>query len=69
MTREEALKEYGLSDQGEDVINSIFDEIKSRTCENCKHKGCAYMMLAYETEGLTSEEFGCNQFERVTDGI
>ncbi len=75
MTREEALKEYGMSDQGEEVINSIFDDIELRKCKNCKHWSKQIHMcdnkesFAYRFHATVLKDDGCNNFKRKVDGI
>ena len=74
MTREEAQNELGnalhhTSYEGIEVINKIYNDFESRTCENCKHR-------YYEQDGELikddychmneqpiSDDFGCNRFE------
>ena len=84
MTREEALK-YRLGrdfyDQFEvwecDVlVNKIYDDFNSRTCENCKyyernvplygeHEGSCLNYIVVERDfGTVIADFGCNKFVR-----
>ena len=61
------------------AVNDIYDDVESRTCENCKHLnmskfhfneggGDMYIpceLIYVETTGAnTLQEFGCNMFER-----
>ena len=71
MTRESWLhgcNEYSCDDQVKIeavkiVINMIYDDLESRTCENCVDNdtewgGCDLL------QGTPTDGFGCNQFER-----
>lgn len=69
MTREEA-KEYYKNIASPYVINEIYDDFESRTCENCKYcidDGSS----GYVCKGMSDvihissiDDFGCNKFER-----
>ena len=72
MTREEAL--YMLNDglyDNEEVINKIYDDFESRTCENCKYYEFISSVDSYfctnkeSSAKFVSSDFGCNRFERI----
>lgn len=62
MTREEAQEEMEVGANPNEVVDAIYDDFESRTCENCKHFNddgeCVYLDM------LPDAGFGCNQFER-----
>ena len=81
MTREEALvkvplreKNWGIVAQG--VINQIYDEFESRTCDNCRYRQTnnandmywcinQYGANKYRNMDIRVDlDFGCNKFER-----
>ena len=75
MNREEALRvvnrnyPYGYSQTNNDLINKIYNDFESRTCENCRyfkpsHK--AYKYAACEEIGYVTvpNDFGCNKWEQ-----
>lgn len=92
MTRDKALEAYDdidyadnyftsgrIDTESEKLINKIYNEFESRTCNNCKHlnmskfhtnEGCGDMyipcdLIYVETTGAnTLQEFGCNMFKR-----
>ena len=89
MTREEAIKEHREIDKNNKwfnydlqllgLIDKIFDDFESRTCENCIHwnvseeskldgngDGFIDCMIIYaESFGsIDYKNFGCNKFER-----
>lgn len=84
MTREEAIKRYTNKDEKlispaiKVIINNIYDDFESRTCEHCKHnKEIVEMWIfcdakVYENGSkmlwhLFSKDFGCNHFEPKTN--
>ncbi len=55
------------------LIDKIYDDIESRTCENCKHfiqqhrkHGNYCGILSVNKTGFELDNFGCNKFERKT---
>ena len=90
MTRMTALQQvrmnYGVSPvtQMISIVNELYDELESRTCENCKHMhywvetdivecSANEPPLNWETMKKLSMfevtyDFGCNKFERKDDG-
>ena len=74
MTRDECIREYGLSTGTKALVNLVYSEFDSRVCKNCKHsephydkelslmchKGVCNQILCEEC-GVT-ENFGCNEF-------
>ena len=76
MTRDECIREYGLSAGTKALVNIIYSDFESRVCKNCKHsephydkelvlmchKGVCNQILCQEC-GVT-EDFGCMMFER-----
>ena len=88
MTRDEAKNMLDLARSGKlgdhrriemmKVIDSIYDDFESRTCENCKHftkefgvygicqKGMTNHVVWHEGEQWKLIDFysGCNKFER-----
>lgn len=88
MTREEAKAEHDRhnslqfvescavmeSDEVLKLIDEIYDDFESRTCENCKHgeyekniKGIYCSFVNYCGSDYMEKDFGCNKFERVED--
>lgn len=80
MTREEALDATVAGmivnrDYVRDTINTIFDDIETRTCANCKHCSISKTLIHNRcTLGIkqqfdigVSAYFGCNKFEREQD--
>jgi len=87
MTREEALmrilKERGEGDKIHysivyEIINEIFDDIESRTCENCKYykeegnycnneENEIFEFDNYKKMKVPDWKFSCNRFERKKD--
>ncbi len=85
MTRDEALEEecvkYACDPYGEHdekiakLINKIYDDFESRTCENCKYfideRNTRLQFCNARTEGGIigwngyGKDFGCNKFERI----
>ena len=77
MTREEAIKSaleykeysYGVIDTTP-LINRIYDDFKSRTCESCnkssyiEYKNTMILRCSYITGYHPDKDFGCNKFER-----
>ena len=80
MTREEAKEEYLTLSPSErlNVIDDIYDDLESRTCDNCKF----HQNYNEESSGNidstndkycnmiginTPSYFGCNRFEGLTD--
>lgn len=79
MTREEA-KLYADNHMGiyggrlvDEVVQTIFNDFESRTCENCKHKhipmvdkGSIYCYYYHSPiyDSIVETDFGCNKFER-----
>lgn len=67
MTREEALMSTHLTRS--EVIDKIFDDFESRTCENCSMytDGFGICTIAYDTfersEDLNKSNFSCNNWE------
>jgi len=80
MTREEAKEAYN-EDPQEDcmgLIDTVYDDFKSRICENCKyntgkHKESAYCTnedsYACYNEYYLEPSFGCNVFKRKNNQI
>ncbi len=71
MKREEAHKLLSSHYSGHirQGINSIYDDIESRTCENCKYLSNIYVgggceKLIGEYHFIPPKNFGCNKFER-----
>ena len=74
MTRKEAykLREQGFSNEHNMLIDAIYDDFESRTCENCKHfideKGTKLQFCNARTAGGIigwngyGKDFGCNKF-------
>jgi len=72
ITRDEYKKRYTLAtfkDYAESLIDSIYDDFKSRTCENCK-----YYVSVNESSGMCINidltyidavdcDFSCNKWE------
>jgi len=85
MTREEALKVVEETDtmmlpswQVKNIINAIFNDIETRTCENCKYythsdtipyigMECTANNGAMSIVCFPPPTFGCNKFEREQD--
>lgn len=70
MTREEAKQEYWITDGDnnvDEVIDSIYDDFESRTCENCKHNSigtfCEKDIRRPLIAGYVDIKFGCNKFK------
>jgi len=63
MTREKAKLLVKNCDNGNEVIDKIYDEFESRICKN--------FQLKLKTLGLhfvpQSEDFGCNKFEKKAE--
>ena len=80
MTREDAKGhlEWIPHFDEEKFVNEIYDDFESRTCENCNYfideKGTKFQFCNASTEGGIigwngyGKDFGCNKFERKTDG-
>jgi hypothetical protein len=77
MTREEAqCLSFFTEDDVTESLDRIYDDFKSRTCENCKYirvlwigdaLECSYGIRQYETDYfIVEKDFGCNKFERKT---
>jgi hypothetical protein len=59
------------------VVDDIYDDFKSRTCENCKYiidlgigdgLECSNGISQYQSDYyLVDKDFGCNKFERNTN--
>ncbi len=73
MTREDAKKDFLAMSPTNRImlIDMIFDDFDSRVCENCKcftycDDGFHYCDNPLNTgfNGLITEDFGCNRFER-----
>ncbi len=76
--KEEDIKRIGLmlklssakeiaEDINEFLIDKIYDDLESRTCENCKHQegiGCEVYPAAWNWFSLNESEFSCNQWKR-----
>jgi len=79
MTREKAKLLVKNCDNGNEVIDKIYDEFESRICKNCKYYSsnellrgiCKNFQLKLKTLGLhfvpQSEDFGCNKFEKKAE--
>ena len=80
MTREERLKYYetakglkwGMSLPN--VINSIYDDFESRTCDSCRHliemhrkHGNYCGINAVNKEGYELDNFACNKWSKKDD--
>jgi len=77
MTREEA-RLYADSYMGvyggrlvDEIVQTIFDEFESRTCENCKYiKGkdkTSECVFGYLPDNMYEYDFGCNKWEKRDD--
>ena len=79
MTREEAQDRWIKSNNSFDtltLVNDIYDDFESRTCENCKHYSSGYcpanVFYIYnelidkdeEIHLQCNKDFGCNKFEK-----
>lgn len=70
MTREEAEQKAGSYISRDYLINAIYDDIESRTCENCKYGNDLDLSLLSctsmnpQTPSFCTIDFGCNKFER-----
>ena len=63
----------------EQIINKIFNDFESRTCENCiyfkrdiaeygEYEGkCLANIISEQDLSTVKEDFGCNKFERRED--
>lgn len=68
MTREEALAHLFIQDNiyvyhedGKDLVNQIFDDFESRTCDNCTlYDGIDYCHWFGRSE---TKDFCCNKWE------
>ena len=84
MTREDTKKYFSTTIDGlkkatslTNVIDTLFDDLETRTCGNCKHSRlgeeylgeCYYCSLGVEYQGsdVLDADFGCNKFEREQD--
>ena len=76
MTREEAIIKLSGSNNPTTniVINGIYDDFKSRTCENCKlgvETNLGFIECGLEIFNCTDEffdkDFGCKKFQRKED--
>ena len=48
------------------IVDKIYDDFESRTCENCKHQegiGCEVYPSAWNWFSLNESEFSCNQWK------
>ena len=75
MTREEAqnglqwtaTNEIMLENRAIKLIDRIYDDFQSRTCENCSHNNSCEMQYVLR-QGVTNpsflKDFGCNKFVR-----
>jgi hypothetical protein len=84
MNREEAdLEAWSVCDTENaencaKLVSSIYDDFESRTCENCVNNQIDIVHddiygwcneICYQVEHFkTTKDFGCNKFERKTDG-
>lgn len=55
----------------EELIDKIFNDFESRTCENCKHftfmsRANSYICSSLDNQSVKwiDKDFGCNKFER-----
>ena len=69
MTREEAVKKvtdvYADGVSNRTVVNSIYDNFESRTCESCKWNNSNEYIRSCSLVGYTRyEDFGCNRWEQ-----
>ena len=78
MTREEYKTGNGIIPSYQDtLVDRIFDDFESRVCYNCKFSEkstinselifCMHYDL-YMFDDSIPKDFGCNKFERKTDG-
>lgn len=66
MTRAEAHSSFYCIEAGTDgieLVNEIYDDFKSRTCENCKQLEAFDYCPALENCIAEPQVFGCNKFE------
>ena len=82
MTKDEAkeyiqdmINEDDLDFHGEYLVDKIYNNFERRTCVNCKHwtetvdiYGECEVGVTLNSLTDTVENFGCNKFERKTDG-
>ena len=82
MTKKEAKKHYmkiknsALDEIALNVIDDIYYDFKSRTCENCKYMQESTQLIDYKCSlGVKQDfdfgvkkDFGCNQFTRKDNG-
>ena len=79
MKREDYKEQYELSRTNVDpLIDKIYDDVESRTCESCKYfikdkfnndentciKGCGNIAIGCDVV-YCSSDFGCNNWESV----
>ena len=53
------------------AVNDIYNDVESRTCENCSHSSAPYRIEDRECLKLriyVDAGFGCNDFERIDSG-
>ena len=83
MTREKAKKHYmkiknsALDEIALNVIDDIYDEFESRTCENCEYYrvdilfskkwDCTKNIPSQKVVNFPPKDFGCNSFKRFQD--
>lgn len=73
MTREEAWEcwlDKGGDVEVSDLVDKIYDDFESRTCENCKHsikeakKFSDVLFCGYALKfAQVKKDFGCNEFK------
>ena len=74
MTREDVINNimntlHTFDYEVEEIINEIFDDFESKTCENCKHydkyhsKCLNQYSIAYKAYSNIVSSDGCNKFE------
>ena len=71
MTKQECEEEWAKYEYDEDIIDRIYNDFESRTCENCIYLGTdKYASGLLDCNLLTIidfyklKDFGCNKFER-----
>ena len=69
MTRKEAYERNNCGD--DEIVDIIFDDLESKTCENCKYWDGECSELCYFTDGgwtnnyfETDKDFSCNKWEK-----
>ena len=55
------------SDNLSRLIDSIYDDFETQTCENCIHHGCGFMSAIEKDIGFMPDNFSCNKWEKMND--